>query len=111
MNFPKEEGGATVEVKVQSPYPFNMVSSEESEDGEQEPEEDTDLHAASWHPKPLGVSMKAKLGLRKGHFSSGCVLENIIYIFCRFSCARSDAGRWVAAYSPSTAGGTTSESP
>lgn len=59
-NFPKEEGGATVEVKVQSPYPFNLVSSEESEEGEQEPEEDAELHAASWHPKPLGVSMKAK---------------------------------------------------
>lgn len=57
-----------MEVKVQSPYPFNLVSSEESEDGEQELEEDTDLHAASWHPKPLGVSMKAKLGLRKGPF-------------------------------------------
>lgn len=54
-NFPKEEGGATVEVKVQSPYPFDLVSSEESEDGEQEPEEDTDLHAASLHPKPLGL--------------------------------------------------------
>lgn len=49
-----------MEVKVQSPYPFNLVSSEESEDGEQELEEDTDLHAAPWHPKPLGVSMKAK---------------------------------------------------
>lgn len=49
-----------MEVKVQSPYPFNLVSSGESEDGEQELEEETDLHAASWHPKPLGVSVKAK---------------------------------------------------
>lgn len=47
-----------MKVKVQPPYPFNqsLVSSEESEDDEQE--EDADLPAASWHPKPLGVSIK-----------------------------------------------------
>lgn len=64
-----------MEVKVQSPYPLNLVSSEESDDGEQEPEEDTVLHEASWHPKPLGVSMKAKGRLWKAHFPSGCAME------------------------------------
>lgn len=54
--FPEEEGDSTVEVDIQPPYPFNqsLLSSEESEEGEQV--EDTDLPAASWHPKPLGVS-------------------------------------------------------
>lgn len=55
-SFPEGEGESTVEVKVQPPYPFNhsLVSSEESEDDEQE--EDANQPAASWHPKPLGVS-------------------------------------------------------
>lgn len=55
-SFPEEEGDSTVEVKVQPPYPFNqsLVSSEESEDDEQE--EGAYQPAASWHPKPLGVS-------------------------------------------------------
>lgn len=100
-----------MEVKVQSPYPFNLVSSEESEDGEQELEEDPDLHAVPWHPKPLGVSRKAKPRPRKSHFlKSGFVLEKVISLVCCCSCARLDAGRWAAAYSPLTAGGTTSES-
>lgn len=55
-SFVEAEGDSTVEVEVQPPYPFNqsLLSSEESEEDEQV--EDTDLPAASWHPKPLGVS-------------------------------------------------------
>ncbi|XP_076598280.1 ataxin-7-like protein 2b [Chaetodon auriga] len=54
-SFPEEEGDSTVDVEVQPPYPFNqsLLSSEESEDDEQE--EATDLPATPWHPKPLGV--------------------------------------------------------
>ncbi|XP_040914534.1 ataxin-7-like protein 2b [Toxotes jaculatrix] len=54
-SFPEEEGDSTVEVEVQPPYPFNqsLMSSEESEDDEQE--EATDLPASPWHPKPLGL--------------------------------------------------------
>ncbi|XP_019114778.2 ataxin-7-like protein 2b isoform X2 [Larimichthys crocea] len=54
-SFPDEEGDSTVEVEVQPPYPFNqsLLSSEESEDDEQE--EATDLPATPWHPKPLGL--------------------------------------------------------
>ena len=45
-----------MKVEVQPPYPFNqtLVSSEDSENDEQE--ETSDLPAAPWHPKPLGVS-------------------------------------------------------
>lgn len=100
-----------MEVKVQSPYPFNLVSSEESEDGEQELEEDAGRHAALWHPKPLGVSVKAKRRLGKGHFPSKCALGNVFAVVCCCSCAHLDAGHWVAAYSLSTAGGTTSGLP
>lgn len=55
-NFLEEEGDNTVEVDIQPSYPFNqrLLSSEESEEDEQV--EETDLPAASWHPKPLGVS-------------------------------------------------------
>ncbi|KAM7404609.1 hypothetical protein PAMP_011942 [Pampus punctatissimus] len=55
-SFPEEEeGDSTVKVEVQHPYPFNqnLLSSEESEDDEQE--EATDLPATPWHPKPLGL--------------------------------------------------------
>ncbi|XP_071332106.1 ataxin-7-like protein 2b isoform X1 [Trachinotus anak] len=54
-SFPEEEGDTTVEVEVQPPYPFNqnLLSSEESEDDEQE--KATDLPASPWHPKPLGL--------------------------------------------------------
>lgn len=61
----EEEGDSTVEVDVQPPYPFNqsLLSSEESEDDDQE--EATDPSASPWHPKPLGVS-----GEWNGHSSS-----------------------------------------
>ncbi|KAM9350952.1 ataxin-7-like protein 2b [Symphorus nematophorus] len=54
-SFPEGKGDGTVEVEVQPPYPFNqsLLSSEESEDEEQE--EATDLPATPWHPKPLGL--------------------------------------------------------
>lgn len=44
-------------VEVKPPYPFNhsLLSSEESDADEQE--ENTDLPASTWHPKPLGVSV------------------------------------------------------
>lgn len=55
-SFAEEEVDSTVEVEVQPPYPFNqtLVSSEDSENDEQE--EASDLPAAPWHPKPLRVS-------------------------------------------------------
>ncbi|XP_070767211.1 ataxin-7-like protein 2b [Enoplosus armatus] len=54
-SFAEEEGDSTVEVEVQPPYPFNqsLLSSDESEDGEQE--EASGLPATPWHPKPLGL--------------------------------------------------------
>ncbi|XP_058497805.1 ataxin-7-like protein 2b [Solea solea] len=54
-NLPEEEGDSTVKVEIQPPYPFNqsLLSSEESENDEQE--ETTDLPTSPWHPKPLGV--------------------------------------------------------
>nr|XP_046253148.1 ataxin-7-like protein 2b isoform X2 [Scatophagus argus] len=54
-SFQEEESNSTVEVEVQPPYPFNqsLLSSDESEDDEQEGF--TDLPAAPWHPKPLGL--------------------------------------------------------
>ncbi|XP_030277752.1 ataxin-7-like protein 2b isoform X1 [Sparus aurata] len=54
-SFAEEEVDSTVEVEVQPPYPFNqtLVSSEDSENDEQE--EASDLPAAPWHPKPLGL--------------------------------------------------------
>ncbi|XP_029362637.1 ataxin-7-like protein 2b [Echeneis naucrates] len=53
--FLEEEGDSTVEVEIQPPYPFNqsLLSSEESEDDEQE--EAADLPASTSHPKPLGL--------------------------------------------------------
>ncbi|XP_045912356.1 ataxin-7-like protein 2b isoform X2 [Micropterus dolomieu] len=53
--FPEEEGDSSVEAEVQPPYPFNqsLLSSDESEDGEQEGA--SDLPATPWHPKPLGL--------------------------------------------------------
>lgn len=79
-----------MEVEVQPPYPFNqsLVSSEESEDDEQE--EDIDLPAASWHPKPLGVSAETYRStasvIRTGALQTcsktalcGCFKREVIY--------------------------------
>ncbi|KAM9855217.1 ataxin-7-like protein 2b [Aulostomus maculatus] len=54
-SFPEEGGDSTLKVEVQPPYPFNqdLLSSEESEDEEQD--EASDLPATPWHPKPLGL--------------------------------------------------------
>ncbi|XP_059189509.1 ataxin-7-like protein 2b [Centropristis striata] len=50
-NVPEEKGDSSVEVKPQHPLNQSQLSGDESEDDDQE--EDTDLPATSWHPKPL----------------------------------------------------------
>ncbi|XP_016891265.1 ataxin-7-like protein 2b isoform X2 [Cynoglossus semilaevis] len=54
-NLPEEKVDSPVAVEVKPPYPFNhsLLSSEESDADEQE--ENTDLPASTWHPKPLGL--------------------------------------------------------
>ncbi|XP_057711844.1 ataxin-7-like protein 2 isoform X2 [Corythoichthys intestinalis] len=55
QSFPEKDVDGTVNVAVQTPYPFNqrLMSSEENEDDEREGI--ADLPATPWHPKPLGI--------------------------------------------------------
>ncbi|XP_042347871.1 ataxin-7-like protein 2b [Plectropomus leopardus] len=55
-DVPGEEGNSAVEVETQPQHPFNqtLLSDEDSEE-DYEQEEDTDLPATTWHPKPLGL--------------------------------------------------------
>ena len=57
-SFPDEDGDGTVEVEVQPPYPFNqsLLSSEESEDEEQD--EATDLPSHPGTPNLSGWVQK-----------------------------------------------------
>ncbi|XP_077438630.1 ataxin-7-like protein 2 isoform X2 [Vanacampus margaritifer] len=55
QNVPEDEADGTVNVEVQTLYPFNqnLLSSEENEGDELE--DAADLSATPWHPKPLGL--------------------------------------------------------